>query len=96
MTGYPISSAIFCPSSASYTASFVPGTTGTPASIIVFLAADLLPMRSMISADGPMNVILHFSHILTNLLFSDKTPNPGWIASAPTAIAAPSTRSMSR
>ena len=61
MTGYPISSASLIPVSASYTGSFVPGTTGTPASIIVLRAWDLFPMLSMTSAFGPIKVIPFFS-----------------------------------
>ena len=33
------------------------GTTGTPASIMVFLASDLFPIRWITSAGGPMNRI---------------------------------------
>ena len=77
ITGKPISFAISRPFAASYTGSFVPGTTGTPASIMVFLASDLLPIRLMISADGPINVMLHFSHSSANLAFSERKPKPG-------------------
>jgi len=54
-----------------------PGIIETFALLIIFLALDLLPIFSMHSAVGPMKIILHSSHILANLLFSDKKPNPG-------------------
>ena len=54
-----------------------------PAFIIVFLASDLLPSLRMTSDSGPINVMLHCSHSSANLLFSERNPNPGWIASAP-------------
>ena len=57
--------------------SLLPGTTGTPASIMVRLASDLLPILWIRSADGPINRILHFSHSSANLAFSDRNPKPG-------------------
>ena len=77
ITGYPIEAAISFPLAASITGSLVPGMTGTPAASIVFLASCLLPVFSITSADGPINVILHLSQSSANLLFSDKNPNPG-------------------
>ena len=94
--GKPIFSASFSASSTVYTGSLVPGTTGTPASIIVLLASDLFPILLMTAAEGPIKVTLHFSHISTNLLFSDKKPNPGWMASAFVAMVALKMRSMFR
>ena len=77
ITGYPISSTMFFASSTVCTGSLLPGTTGIPASIIVFLASDLLPILLIKSAEGPINVILHFSHNSAKRAFSDKNPNPG-------------------
>ena len=77
MTGKPISFAMASPSSAVYTGSLLPGTTGTPACIMVFLASDLFPMRLMISADGPIKVMLHCWQSFAKRAFSDKNPNPG-------------------
>ena len=94
ITGYPIFSATRRASSTSWTASLPPGTTGTPASIMVFLASDLFPIRLIISADGPINVMLHFSHNSANLAFSERKPKPGWIASAFMATVAVRIRSM--
>lgn len=76
------------PLSASITGSLVPGITGIPADIIVFLASCLLPVFSMISESGPINVMLHFSHNDANLLFSERNPKPGCIASACVATVA--------
>ena len=92
----PISFAASRASFTSYTGSLVPGTTGTPASIMVFLASDLFPILWMISAEGPIKVTLHFSHISTNLLFSERKPKPGWIASALVAMVALKIRSIFR
>ena len=69
--------AMASPSSAVYTGSLLPGTTGTPACIMVFLASDLFPMRLMISADGPIKVMLHCWQSFAKRAFSDKNPNPG-------------------
>ena len=82
ITGKPTSLAVFKPSSTVNTGSLLPGITGTPASIMVFLASDLFPIRWITSAGGPMNRIWHFSHSSANLAFSDKNPKPGWMASA--------------
>ena len=51
--------------------------------IIVFLASDLFPRLWITSDLGPIKVILHCSHSSANLLFSERKPNPGWMASAP-------------
>ena len=39
--------------------------------------ADLFPMRLMISADGPIKVMLHCWQSFAKRAFSDKNPNPG-------------------
>ena len=59
------------------------GTTGTPASVIDRRAEILSPIRSIVSARGPMNVIPATSHFRANPAFSDRKPYPGWTASAP-------------
>ena len=41
------------------------------------LALDLLPIMLIVSLLGPINLILHSSHIDANSAFSDKNPNPG-------------------
>ena len=74
----------------------MPGTTGTWALRIVFFASDLFPILEITSADGPINATLHFSHISTNRLFSERNPKPGWIASAFVAIVALKIRSIFR
>ena len=96
MTGKPISFAMASPSSAVYTGSLLPGTTGTPACIMVFLASDLFPMRLMISAEGPIKVMLHCWQSFAKRAFSDKNPNPGWMASAFIATVAERIRSIFR
>ena len=82
ITGNPISFAMASPSCAVCTGSLLPGTTGTPASIMVFLASDLFPILLIISADGPIKVILHSAQSLANRAFSERKPKPGWMASA--------------
>ena len=42
------------------TGSLLPGTTGIPASIMVFLASDLFPILWISSGEGPIKVMLHF------------------------------------
>ena len=77
ITGYPIFRAEIKASSSESMAPSEPGTTGTPAFIIISLAFDLLPILSILLESGPINFILHSSHICANLLFSDKNPKPG-------------------
>ena len=96
ITGKPIVFAISRPSWAVCTGSLLPGTTGTPASIMVLRASDLLPILLMISADGPIKVMLHSAHSLANLAFSERKPNPGWMASAFMATVAARIRSIFR
>ena len=74
---------IFLASSRLLTNPSEPGTTGTPAFFIVALALDLFPISSIISLDGPINLIPISLHILAKELLSDKKPYPGWILSAP-------------
>ena len=74
MMGQPISRAIASASSGWCTGSFVPGTTGTPASIMVLRAWLLLPMRSRTSGAGPMNTMSFSRHSFANVEFSDRKP----------------------
>ena len=57
ITGRPMSLATTSASSASAMMPSEPGVTGTPAAVIVARAAALSPMRSMLSGDGPMNLM---------------------------------------
>jgi hypothetical protein len=52
------------------------------------LAATLLPISRMCSADGPMNVKPCSSTAAAKSASSAKKPSPGWIASAPVIVAA--------
>ena len=45
-------------------------------------AAALSPIRRITPAPGPMNRNPHSPHTSAKCAFSDKNPNPGWIASA--------------
>ena len=76
-TGNPISCAAFLASSNVATLPLEPGTTGTPASIIKARAADLLPILSMTSPSGPINVIPQVFTKRANVAFSDRKPKPG-------------------
>ena len=60
--------------STSWTPFFVPGTTGTPASIMVRRAWLLLPMRSMTSGVGPMNTMSLSMQARAKSAFSAKKP----------------------
>ena len=64
----------------------MPGTIGTPASDIIFLAPVFEPISTICCADGPINTTPAFSHSFTKSAFSDKKPYPGWIA-APVFLA---------
>ena len=55
---------------------------------IVFLASCLLPSFSITSLEGPINAMLQALHSAANLLFSERKPKPGCIASAFTATVA--------
>ena len=66
----------------------LPGTTGTPAACMRRRAADLLPMASITSPEGPMKVMPQSAHSRANSLFSLRKPKPGWMASQPVLTAA--------
>ena len=74
MMGQPMSRACSSASSTSCSPFFVPGTTGTPASIMVRRAWLLLPMRSMTSGAGPMKTMSFSRHSLAKVEFSDRKP----------------------
>ena len=74
ITGYPISLAASLACSASLNNPSTPGTTGTPAAIMVAFAVILSPMEFIISGVGPINLIPWSVQILANLLFSAKKP----------------------
>ena len=74
MTGKPIFEAIFSASFSSSIAPPEPGIVGTLAKFIVETAVALSPIFSIISGDGPMNLILCSPHIFENFAFSDKNP----------------------
>ena len=63
ITGKPMSFATRTAFSSSSTTPCDPGTTGTPALIMAFLARLLSPIRRMAWGPGPMNVMLHASQI---------------------------------
>ncbi len=73
-----------------------PGTVGTVHAIIVSRADALSPMRSMHSADGPMNTRSLSTHARANSAFSARKPYPGWMASAPVFFAAAMMFGMTR
>jgi len=94
-TGKPISRAAASASSGSESTS-VPGTTGTPTSIIARRAAALSPIWRIWAGVGPMKVISLRWQISENSAFSARKPYPGWIASAPVISAAAMIRGMLR
>ena len=57
-----------------------PGTVGTPASFMAWMAETLSPMRRIVSAFGPMNMKPLFSTWSAKSAFSARKPYPGWIA----------------
>ena len=69
-----MSLAIFSASSASFTRPGLPGTVGTSAFNIAALHFILSPQRFIESAEGPMKVILFFSHNLAKSSFSERKP----------------------
>ena len=73
-TGYPISFAILVASSTSFTISGLPGTVGTLAFSIASLHSILSPQRFIDFADGPMKLILFFSHRFAKSSFSERKP----------------------
>ncbi len=60
---------------------WLPGTTGIPFWAMVSRALALSPMRAMLEVDGPMNLIPASSQASAKWAFSERKPNPGWIAS---------------
>jgi len=52
----------------------LPGTTGTPAAIMVALAVFLSPIRFIMSAVGPMNLIPADAQTSANSAFSARNP----------------------
>ena len=77
ITGYPVFLATFTHVLKSGMIPSLPGTQGTPASIIVVLAIALSPIRLIMSSEAPINLILCSSHNLENLAFSERKPYPG-------------------
>ena len=73
ISGKPISGARRTASSGSMRPS-VPGTTGTPAAIIVLRAATLSPRCVIASGAGPMNVMPFSAHARANASRSLKNP----------------------
>ena len=55
----------------------IDGIVRTPASSATSLAATLLPNLLSINGDGPIKIILFFSHSSAKSGFSDKKPYPG-------------------
>ena len=74
ITGYPISFANFLAALTSSNKPSPPGTTGTPALIMVSLAVILSPMLLIISGVGPINLIPWSAQICANFAFSAKKP----------------------
>ncbi len=74
MMGQPMSFACSKASSTSCRPFLVPGTTGTPASIMVRRAWLLLPMRSMTSGVGPMNTMSLSRQSFAKVEFSERKP----------------------
>ena len=56
------------------TPSLVPGRIGTPCLMTAWRALILSPMIRMLSAEGPIKVMPHFSHTSAKLAFSDRKP----------------------
>ena len=70
--------------------------TGTPAAVMVLRAAALSPIRSMLSGDGPMNLMPCSRQRRLNAERSARNPYPGWMASAPVCVAAWMSAGMTR
>src|SRR5205809_2360852 len=68
--------------------SVVPGATGTPAAAMRFRALILSPIALIAAAPGPTQIRPLASVVLAKLAFSERKPYPGWMASAPVALAA--------
>ena len=69
-----MSFAIFSASSALSTIPGLPGTVGTSAFSIAALQRILSPQRFIESADGPIKLILFFSHNRAKSSFSERNP----------------------
>ena len=74
MTGKPMRRQASTASSAPDRFSCVPGTTGTPASIIFLRAEILSPIASIVSGRGPMNTSPASAHRRAKSAFSDRNP----------------------
>ncbi len=96
ITGKPMRSASLATAASSRTGSRVPGTTGTPAATASRRAEVFSPMSAIVSLRGPMKAIPSCSQARAKSGFSARKPYPGWMASAPVAFAASSTRSIRR
>ena len=77
MIGYPIFFAISKPFFKSFSNPSEPGTTGTPALIIVSFAVILSPIFLIIAGVGPINFILCCSQTSAKSAFSAIKPYPG-------------------
>ena len=73
-TGYPISSAMRSASFSDSTGPPLPGTVGTSALRARSIAATLSPATEIVSAVGPMNLMLHESQTSTKCEFSERNP----------------------
>ena len=75
ITGYPISAPIFLLRYASsLRGPFEPGTVGTPAAIMVLIAATLSPIVRITEAVGPININPLFSTRSAKSAFSARNP----------------------
>ena len=59
----------------------------TPAFRTISRAADLLPIFSMASGEGPMKLMPQSRHTSAKWGFSARNPYPGWMASTPSSSA---------
>ena len=80
-TGKPICTATSLAASMSVMASFSPGTKGTPNFSTACLLAILLPIKSILSADGPTKMMPASANLMANSDRSLKNPYPGCTAS---------------
>ena len=74
ITGRPMSRATTSASAALSMMPSEPGVMGTPAAVIVARACALSPMSSMLSGDGPMNLIPCSRHSRLNSARSARNP----------------------
>ena len=74
ITGKPIFWAKTFASSESTKGAALPGTTGTPALIMLVRAWVFSPIASIALAGGPMKVMPALSQARTNFAFSDRKP----------------------